>query len=62
MAHKGARLQSLAWQLLHNEKEQKQGQEQEQEPNMHPVLSVVNRQPEVVTIEQPGQVVLIHNT
>ena len=81
MAHKGARLQSLAWDfLLHAVKEQKQGQDQEQEQEqdlkldkeqerekeqdpakkLHPVLSVVNRQPEVVTREEPGQVVFIH--
>ena len=81
MAHKGARLQSLAWDfLLHAVKEQKQGQVQEQEQEqdlkldkeqerekeqdpakkLHPVLSVVNRQPEVVTREEPGQVVVTH--
>ena len=85
MAHKGARLQSLAWDfLLHAVKEKKQGQDQEQEQEqeqeqdlkldkeqerekeqdpakkLHPVLSVVNRQPEVVTREEPGQVVFIH--
>ena len=70
MAHKGARLQSLAWDfLLHTEQKQGQDQEQdkeleqekeqEQEKKLHPVLFVVNRQHEVVTREEPGQVVFI---
>ena len=76
MAHKGARLQSLAWDFLHAEqkqgqdpdqeqeqemdKEQEQEKEQGQEKKLHPVLFVVNRQHEVVTREEPGQVVFIH--